>query len=111
MRREEEEEEVSFIGHEKSLGGILMGGREGSAHSSRRHLGRDADTEHHTTVVCKFDVRIRCSPFLAVQNVQNGESEQEPLKILRQKFNLGLGVKQTMLAVADDTRRETDDDF
>ena len=51
MRREEEEEEVSFIGHEKSLGGILMGGREGSAHSSRRHLGRDADTEHHTTVV------------------------------------------------------------
>ena len=38
---EEEEEEVSFIGHEKSLGGILMGG---SAHSSRRHLGRDADT-------------------------------------------------------------------
>lgn len=40
-----------------------------------------------------------------------GESEQEPLQILRQKFNLGLGVKQTMLAVADDTRGETDDDF
>ena len=36
MDEEEEEEEVSFIGHEKSLGGILMGegGREGSAHSS-----------------------------------------------------------------------------
>ena len=62
---EEEEEEVSFIGHEKSLGGILMGG---SAHSSRRHLGRDADTEHHTTVVYNFDVRILCFPFMAVQN-------------------------------------------